>query len=294
MFKHNQIKIHAFSHATEDNTSVTPKHKRATYRNFKPRTKIIAAKISRVIGMLHKLKYIFPAYLLRMIYNSLILPHLNHSLLAWGTHCPNIELLQKKAVRVVNFKSPVRAHTEPILKGMNQLKLPDMHIYTCQLLKLYYKLFRNKLPAYFVSQHNLRNNCIRLPAIRCEFGKLNTKYQMHFRLRELANPSNPPLYPNMMYPNDVTTRSLTGFSKHIKSKFISCYSLHCDIGECYAAITLIFHIFYPAVCAHVHSITCCHLELFAPNICNSHCTVQICITNKLHDYIVWSHLMLCC
>ena len=81
-----------------------------------------------------------------MIYNSLILPHLNYSLLAWGIQCRNIELLQKKAVRVVTFKSPV-AHTEPILKGMNQLKLPDM--YTCQLLKLYYKLYCNKLPAYF-------------------------------------------------------------------------------------------------------------------------------------------------
>ena len=34
--------------------------------------------------------------------------------------------------------------------------------------------------------------------------------------------------------NDVATRSLTGFSKHIKSKFLSGYSLHCDIGECYA------------------------------------------------------------
>ena len=203
--------------------------------NFKPHTRIIAAKISRVIGVLHKLKYIFLAYLLRMIYNSLILPHLNYSLLAWGIQCPNIELLQKKAIRVVNFKSPV-AHTEPILKGMNQLKLPDM--YTCQLLKLYYKLYRNKLPAYFEnflpeygdSQHNLRNNCIRLPAIRFEFGKLNAKYQMHFRLRELANPSNPPLYPNINIDNDVTTRSLTGFSKHIKSKFLSGYSLHCDIG----------------------------------------------------------------
>ena len=32
MFQHNQIKIHAFSHATEDNTSVTPKHKRVIYR----------------------------------------------------------------------------------------------------------------------------------------------------------------------------------------------------------------------------------------------------------------------
>ena len=93
--------------------------------NFKPHTKIIAAKISRVIGVLHKLKYIFPAYLLRMIYNSLILPHLNYSLLAWRIQCPNIELLQKKAVRVVNFKSPV-AHTEPILKGMN-------HFLTCIL-----------------------------------------------------------------------------------------------------------------------------------------------------------------
>ena len=108
-----------------------------------------------------------------MIYNSLILPHLNNSLLAWGTQRHNIELLQKKAVRALNFKSPA-AHTEPILKEMNQLKLPDM--YTCQLLKFYYKLYCNKLPAYFKkflpengdSQHNLCNNCIRLPAIRCE------------------------------------------------------------------------------------------------------------------------------
>ena len=120
MFKHNQIKIHALSHATEDNTSITPKYEMVTYRkhelfgltldcnlNFK----IIAAKISRVIGMLHKLKYIFPAYLLRMIYNSLILPDLN-SLLAWGIQCPNIELLQKKAVRVVNFK--------PLLRTLSQ------------------------------------------------------------------------------------------------------------------------------------------------------------------------------
>ena len=57
-----------------------------------------------------------------MIYNSLILPHFNCSLLAWGCNCQNIEILQKKAI----------AHTEPILKAMNQLKLSDM--YTCHLL----------------------------------------------------------------------------------------------------------------------------------------------------------------
>ena len=50
--------------------------------NFKLHLKIIGTKISRVIGLLHKLKYIFPSYLLRMIYNSLILSHMNHSRLA--------------------------------------------------------------------------------------------------------------------------------------------------------------------------------------------------------------------
>ena len=127
---------------------------------------------------------------------------MNYSLLVWGTNCHSIELLQKKAIRVINFKSPL-AHTEPILKGMDQLKLPDM--YTCHLIKLYYKLYRNKLPSYFEnfipeygeSQHDLRHNNICLLTIRCEYEKMNAKYQMHYLLRELANPSRPPLYPLM-------------------------------------------------------------------------------------------------
>ena len=64
--------------------------------NFKSHLKTIGTRISRVIGLLHKLKYIFPAYLLRMIYNSLILPHINYCLLAWGSNCHSVELLQKK------------------------------------------------------------------------------------------------------------------------------------------------------------------------------------------------------
>ena len=64
--------------------------------NFKSHSKTIGTKISRVIELLHKLKYIFLAYLLRMIYNSLILPHINYCLLAWSSYCHSVELLQKK------------------------------------------------------------------------------------------------------------------------------------------------------------------------------------------------------
>ena len=68
------------------------------------------------------------------------------------------------------------------------------------------QVYRNRLPPYFDNflseygdyTHNLRSNLIRLPAIRCEFCAMNAKYQMQSRLRELANPSTPPLYPHML------------------------------------------------------------------------------------------------
>ena len=167
--------------------------------NWKSHLSAFSTNISRVIGLLHKVKYIFPKQVLHSIYNSLIIPRLNYSFLTWGIKSHKIEQLQKKAIRVLYYKSPI-AHTDPL---MNQTKLSDL--YTCQLLKLYYKLHRNKLPRYFVNflpefgihYHTLRNDLIRLPAIRCELGEMNAKYQMHLRLRELASPLHSTAHPSI-------------------------------------------------------------------------------------------------
>ena len=113
------------------------------------------------------------------------MPHINYSLLAWGTKCQKIELLQMKAVRAVHSKSPI-AHTNPLFRKMNNLMVSDL--YTCNLVKMYYKLYQNMLPIYFKSfipeygdyRHNLRNDQIRLPLIRCEYGEMNLKYHMQF------------------------------------------------------------------------------------------------------------------
>ena len=120
----------------------------------------------------------------------------------------------------MHFKLPI-SHIEPILKAMNQLKLSDM--YTC----------RNRLPAYFEnfileygeSNHNLRNRHIHLPDVRCEFGKLYAKYQMHLRLRELAIPANPSIYPLIDINDDTLTvsKSLSYFSGYNKSMFTSFF-----------------------------------------------------------------------
>ena len=110
--KRCKIEVHTFPHVSESNSTVTFSFNRSPIDyvtefiflgltldcklNFKSHLKTIGTKISRVIRLLHKLKYIFPAYLLRMIYNSLILPHINYCLLAWGSNCHSIELLQQK------------------------------------------------------------------------------------------------------------------------------------------------------------------------------------------------------
>ena len=44
----------------------------------------ISNKKRKIIGVLNKLKFIIPDQILLTIYNSLILPHLNYCILAWG------------------------------------------------------------------------------------------------------------------------------------------------------------------------------------------------------------------
>ena len=70
---------------------------------------------------------------------------------------------------------------------------------------------------YRKSQHDLRHNKICLPAIRCEYEKMNAKYQMHYKLIELVNPSRTPLYPIVHIDMDTLSQSLTRFFKYLKS-----------------------------------------------------------------------------
>ena len=53
------------------------------------------------------------------------------------------------------------------------------------MLPVYFESF---IPEYGDYRHNLRNDQIHLPLIRCEYGEMNVKYEMHLRLRELSTP----------------------------------------------------------------------------------------------------------
>ena len=105
----------------------------------------ITKKITGIVGLLWRIKYLYPMTVLRMLYNSLILPHLSYGILTWGAKISmddKLHLIQKRYLRIISNSSYI-AHTEPICKDLRIISLPDM--YSVAMWKFYYKY-----PAYVV------------------------------------------------------------------------------------------------------------------------------------------------
>ena len=66
-----------------------------------------------------------PQNILKILCNSLILPHLQYCILSWGFKSDRIFKLQKRAVRIIAC-SKYNAHTEPLLKTLNLFKIEDI------------------------------------------------------------------------------------------------------------------------------------------------------------------------
>ena len=64
---------------------------------WKSHIETVGKKISKVTGILYRLKNIFPENVLFVLYNSLIVSYINYGLLLWGVHVHKLELLQKKS-----------------------------------------------------------------------------------------------------------------------------------------------------------------------------------------------------
>ncbi len=103
----------------------------------------ISNKVSKSMGFLNKLKHFLPLKNKILIYNSLILLHLNFGILAWGYQCNRITKSQKTVIKIISL-AKYNAHTEPLFKQLKLEKVED--ILRLQELKFYYKFKNNKLP----------------------------------------------------------------------------------------------------------------------------------------------------
>ena len=67
-----------------------------TNLNWKRHSEKICNKCAKMIGILNRLKYVLPHRINIMLYNSLILPHINYCIMAWGYKGSRLLKIQKK------------------------------------------------------------------------------------------------------------------------------------------------------------------------------------------------------
>lgn len=76
----------------------------------------IVLKISRIVGVVSRLRHLVPLPTLLTIDQSLIFPYLSYSLASWGqaakTHLNRILILEKHALHLMHFCEP-RTHVVP-------------------------------------------------------------------------------------------------------------------------------------------------------------------------------------
>ena len=135
--------------------------------------------MSKVIGILYRLKNTFLSEVLKTLYKSLVLSYINYGLLLWGVEVKNLEVIQKRAIRLITGSNYI-AHTEPLFIQLGLLKVQD--IFKLRLLKFYYKLCYGTLPHYF--NHNreiierqpvrpLRQHLIHPPFLRTVYAQFH-------------------------------------------------------------------------------------------------------------------------
>ena len=110
--------------------------------NWDTHVNIIEKRISRAVGIIIKMQLISTKTILLSIYNDLILPHINY--------CQVLQLYFYHRNKQFDFFSAgYKAHTEPLFKIYNILKLED--VFNHRLLVFYYNLKHNKVLYYLIS-----------------------------------------------------------------------------------------------------------------------------------------------
>ena len=216
----------------------------------------IANKISRVNGILCRLKNLVTKEILMMIYNALFLPHVNYAITSWGfankTTLKRIEIIQKKAIRNISL-SKYNAHSSHLFKDLNTLKIHDIINIAC--LRFYYKLMNDKLPNYFSnflpdlnSERHHRPRRVNAIPRRYDDSELNipitapvvpiqttntimARKSLRYQLLDFVNKH---VLPKTVM-DKVATHSYTSTIKYAKMKILEMYSIgECNKRNCYS------------------------------------------------------------
>ncbi len=150
---------------------------------------VIISKVSKVIGVLRRLKSLLPLSALVLIYNSLIQPHFDYCSVIWdnlaGGLGQKLQRMQNRAAQIIT-SSDYYTRSSEILRSLNWIYLEDRR--ALQFKKLMYKMANNMVPSYLtdkfihtssVHEDNLRgpNHKFFVPRPLSEYHKKSFSYR---------------------------------------------------------------------------------------------------------------------
>ena len=206
-----------------------------THLSWKTHVAMVTGKLSKINGILNRLKYIYPTNVLLTIYKSLFVPHINYGSLVWGQNFNSISKLQKKVIRTVTHSNYI-AHSEPLLKELNLLSVKDLM--DLKLIKFLHKLYDNKLPIYFdkympylearETKYNLRPHPLPVPPVAHAHAESCLLYKLMKIKNDLAT------YHKLIHEKIVKrTHTHSAFSNYVVNIMIDKYSYECIFYPCH-------------------------------------------------------------
>ncbi len=149
---------------------------------WKPHIDILKSNLSKVTGIIYRLREIVNNFSLKHTYFSLAYPHLLYCCALWGgsykTYIDNLFVEQNKLIRVMSRRQGYD-HGDPLFITFNLLKLPDiMHLQTC----LFVHRALHSYPSYndFLKMDNSSArtyNNLRIPLCRTSHAQQNIRFR---------------------------------------------------------------------------------------------------------------------
>ena len=179
----------------------------------------IISKISKNIGIMSKLRDCLPQHILLLLYNTLVLPHLNYCIILWGK-CnmyllERLHKLQKRAVRVITNSSYL-SHSNPLFVKLKILPIFQLYEYN---LGIFMFLFNKEMLPEIFSSLFIKN---------IDIHEYNTRSKLHFRVQygrtsfshSLVTYQGPKLW-NDLPSNIKNSLSLNSFKRKFKKNLLA-------------------------------------------------------------------------
>ena len=173
-----------------------------------------------------------PVFVKLLLYNSLVLSDINYCILAWGYASGRLERILKKCIRVVS-NSKYNAHTEPLYKKLELLKLKDILVLI--ELKFYYKYKHQHLPNYFITHYQINPNHMIHTYDTRQKGEVRTVRTNHSFADKCLRTNLPKTINSTSYIvlDKINTHSLQGFANYFRACALAKYSDVCLVQNCY-------------------------------------------------------------